>query len=241
MTAEMSCEQVREVAAEVALDIADGEERDAVLRHLSHCSECRRFVFELSSIGDELLSMLAPVREPSVGFESRVLSALGSKSGQTIRPLRDRRKRWVLATAVAAAVVVVAALGGLSVFIGTSDDRQLAQSYRATLEEGNGSFFAAAPLRGPSGREGTVFGYEGSPSWVVVTQQSLGDEHRVRVQVVTRDGRYLGLGDAVLGGSNQAWGRQLPVDLSTVLEIRFLGSQGERLFTATFDGENPWE
>jgi len=37
MTAEMGCEQVRELAPELALGIAEGEERDAALRHLDGC------------------------------------------------------------------------------------------------------------------------------------------------------------------------------------------------------------
>jgi hypothetical protein len=37
MTAELGCEQVRELAPELALGIAEGEERDAALRDLSGC------------------------------------------------------------------------------------------------------------------------------------------------------------------------------------------------------------
>jgi len=49
---------------------------------------------------------------------------------------------------------------------------------------------------------------------------------RFKVQVVTRDGRYLHLGEAVLGGAKGTWGGQLPVDLSAVDELRFVGSEG---------------
>ena len=43
---------------------------------------------------------------------------------------------------------------------------------------------------------------------------------------MTRDGRYLHLGEAVLGGAKGTWGGQLPVDLSAVDELRFVGSEG---------------
>ena len=73
MTSEMRCEQVRELAPELALDIAEGEERDAALRHLDGCGGCRQVVSELSSVGDELLQ-LAPAQDPPAGFDSRVLA-----------------------------------------------------------------------------------------------------------------------------------------------------------------------
>ena len=56
------------------------------------------------------------------------------------------------------------------------------------LAQGHGSFFAAAPLRGPTGTVGTVFGYQG----------------------LTRDGRHLPAGPAVLGGTHSTWGTQIP-------------------------------
>lgn len=241
MTAEMRCDEVRELAPELALDIVAGEERDAALRHLTGCPGCRRLVSELSSVGEELL-LLAPAHEPSLGFESRVLAALP----QPVMPPMDapapRRRRWVTAFAVAAALVLAAALGGGSAFLAGADDRRLADGYRSVLSEGQGSFFAAARLVGPQGRVGTVFGYEGRPSWIVATVRDPGLDRRVfEVRVVSRDGRYLELGEAVLGGDSAVWGRQIPVDLSAVQEIRFDGSDGRAVLTAAFGTASPWE
>jgi hypothetical protein len=239
MTGEMGCEQVRELAPELALGIAEGEERDAALRHLPGCAGCRQLVFELSSVGDELL-LLSPAQEPPLAFESRVLAAVAEPPRRQRLQTLARRRRW-LATA-AAAVVLAAGLGGGSVFLATAGDRQLADGYRAVLSQGQGSFFTAAPLQGPQGRVGTVFGYQGHPSWAMATlQPSIRQEGRFQVQVVTRDGRYLPVGDAVLGGAKRAWGGQLPVDLSAVHQLRFVGSDGRTVFAATFDADNPWD
>jgi hypothetical protein len=237
MNADMGCAQVRELAPELALGIAEGDERAAALRHLSACAGCRRLVSELSSVGDELL-LLAPAAEPPPGFESRVLGRLAAPP----RPRGIRLPRWRRLAAVAAAAVLAAALGGGSVFLATAGDRRLADGYQAVLRQGQGSFFAAAPLQGPGGRAGTVFGYQGQPSWAMVTlRPTIAAERRFRVQVLTRDGRYLAAGEAVLGGGQAAWGGQLPVDLSAVRELRLLGADGRVAFTATFDAANPWD
>jgi hypothetical protein len=237
MTTDMRCGEVRELAAELALDIAAGKERAAGMRHLNGCNGCRQLVAELSEINDELL-LSAPVREPPLGFESRVVGALSEPSQDRMQKVPTHRWRWL---AIAAALVIAAALGGGSMFMATADDRQLAQGYRDTLTEGQGSFFAAASLRGSNHRVGTVFGYEGQPSWVTVTLQPAPPAGRMfEVQVVTRDGRYIILGEVALGGDNEVWGSQIPVDLSAVSQLRFVGPEGRTAFTAAFDGDGPW-
>jgi hypothetical protein len=86
----MTCEEIRDLAPEIALGIADGEERAEALRHLSTCADCRRVVEQLSQVADELL-VLAPAQEPPPGFESRVVDAigLGRPTAPTPGPLVD--------------------------------------------------------------------------------------------------------------------------------------------------------
>src|SRR5581483_2559194 len=172
------CDELRELAPELALGIVDGEERAWALEHLADCPDCRRRVEELSEVADELL-LLTPHREPPVGFESRVLADALPK------PAPRRRSRLRLVLAPAAAALASAAI----VLAVVAPDLRLASHYRHTLDQANGKEFESYALRGPGGAHvGTVFSYEGSPSWV---QIDVDPGHRAgltRAALVTDDG-----------------------------------------------------
>src|SRR5918992_2308818 len=119
MTAESGCAEVRELIPELAIGIASGEDRARALQHLSRCAECRRELEQMSEVADELL-LLAPDREPPLGFETRVLGELAGT--------KRRRLRGVVLGAAAA--VALAALAGGIVYRTGSNDRLLAAEYR---------------------------------------------------------------------------------------------------------------
>ena len=124
MSADVRCDQVRELAPELALDIADGWERGLALRHLDGCVACRAFVAELSSVSDDLL-LLAPEHEPPDGFRERVLARIVGP--QALPPPR----RGMRPLTVAAVSLLALVLGAGSVWVATSDDRRIAGSYRS--------------------------------------------------------------------------------------------------------------
>lgn len=258
MSRNLGCEDVRELAPELALDVVDGEERHAALRHLADCPGCRRLVSELSSMSDAFL-LLAPSAEPPVGFESRVLDRLETPApppGQVrrrphlprwrARPrpgspgAMPRRRRLSPALAAVTAAILAAAIGVVSVLVATAEDRRLGGAYEALLAEGGGSFFTVAPFQGPTVRVGTAFGYQGRPSWLFVTLSAPAEEQRYRVRIVTGNARYVDLGEAVLGGKQSGWGRAIPVDLASVAELRFSKPGGREVLVARFRPQSPW-
>jgi hypothetical protein len=247
MNDDMSCEQVRALAPDLAIGIADGQERDAALRHAATCAECRHLISELSSVADDLL-LLAPSHQPPPGFASRTLARMVPSSPPPRRRAARRavrrtagRRPWVARLAVAASVAAALALGAGAVYQGTSGDRRLADSYRAVLAQGHGSFFAAAPLHGPTGTLGSVFGYQGQPSWLFATlSRPAARPERFDVQLVTRDGRQLSLGQAVLGGTHSTWGAGIPVNLAQVSQLRFEAADGNTTMIAYFSARSPW-
>nr|MDQ3641745.1 hypothetical protein [Actinomycetota bacterium] len=84
----LTCAQLEDVAAELALGTVAGAERAAALDHLAGCASCRNLVDQLARAADSLL-LLAPEAEPPPGFESRVLSRIAPVA----RPRRGRRRR----------------------------------------------------------------------------------------------------------------------------------------------------
>jgi hypothetical protein len=226
----MRCEQIRDLAPEIALGIADGEERAEALRHLSSCPECRRLMEQLSQVADELL-VVAPTQEPPAGFETRVVGA--------ITPQRRRRARWLtprwlaprFGPALAAAVVTAAVLIGVY-----SDDRRTAERYRETLAQADGQYFRAEPLTDEAGaRGGVAFGYQGSPSWLFLTVHPRHRDAVDRADLVTRGGRTIPVRSLELDPQG-SWGGAIPVPLSKVASIRLLGASAGEVLQASFAG-----
>jgi hypothetical protein len=225
----MGCEEMRELAPEIALGVLDGEQRAEALRHLATCADCRREVEQLSQVADELL-MLAPVQEPPAGFESRVVEAIG------LRPQPRRARRWTarrLVMRIGPALATAAVTAGVLVSV-YHDDHITAERYRDTLAHAHGQYFQAEPLRDDAGaRGGVAFGYQGSPSWLLVT---VGGAHRDDVaggELVTKDGRTIPL-PALELGRDGSWGGAIPVRLYRVSSVRLVGAGGAKLLQASF-------
>ena len=132
---------------------------------------------------------------------------------------------------VAAAATPTDAVALVAVY---HDDRVTADRYRSTLEQANGEYFHAEPLRdGTGARSGVAFGYQGRPSWMLVTVDR---SHRGQVasaELVTRDRRTIVLPRFELAPDG-SWGGAIPVNLYDVAAIRLLGdSPGEVLEAST--------
>lgn len=221
MSADDRCDEARESLSELALGIADGEERARVLAHVEDCADCRRELERQSVLADELL-VLAPEEEPPPGFEVDVLRSI-----QPPAPRRSILRPLAAVGAVAAAVAI--AVGAM--LIGTRDDRRLADQYRAALEEANGRYFSAAQLTDAAGRRGGVlFTYRGTPSWILVTVSPGFGASVDRAELVDRGGRRIPLASFRL--VDGAWGGTIPVDLQDVAAVHLVGKNGRSALVA---------
>ena len=223
----MGCEQTREIAAELALGITDGEERAQALRHLAECGECRQAVEEYSAVADELLT-LAPTQQPPAGFESRVLERLAPPA-----PPRSRRSLRRVFVPLAAAAAAAAVAAGV-IFGATSDDRRLADQYRETLAAAHGSYFTAARLRDAArAPAGLVYGYRGAQSWIYVGLYANHRSERYRVELTLKSGRRVPLPALRLDPATASGGQALPVDLREVATVRVVGDEPRDVLVAT--------
>jgi hypothetical protein len=213
------CSDTWETLPELALGIADGEQRALALEHLASCANCRRELEELSAIADDLLA-LAPEREPPPAFEARVLERLTARHAPA-RPPRLRLRRLGFAGAVLAG----AAAAAIAVTLAYAPDHRLATQYRAALDGAHGKYFQSARLRSPDGaRVGTVFAYEGSPSWLFYVLGGRYSTGLYREQLVTRSGRTVNLQPFRLASAS--WGVAIPVPLRDVALVRLARAEG---------------
>lgn len=208
-----SCAEIREVLPELALGIADGEQRALALEHAGGCTKCRRELEELSAIAEDLIA-LAPQREPPVGFEGRVLERLRRRQAPR-RPFRRGLRRLGFATAV----VTAAAVAAIATTLTYSSDRRLASQYRAALQGAHGQYFQTTHLRTADGSlVGTVFGYQGSPSWLFYLLDGRYSNGRYREQIVTRSGKLITLPPFRLVAAT--WGIATPIPLRDIARIK---------------------
>jgi hypothetical protein len=113
------------------------------------------------------------------------------------------------------------------------DDHVTAQRYRTTLEQANGKYFQAEPLRdGTGGEAGVAFGYQGSPSWMLVTVNPGHRDQVARAELITRDQRTIRLPGFELEPDG-SWGGAIPVNLYDVSAIRLVGDRPGQVLVAS--------
>lgn len=220
------CRETRNVLPELGLGVLTGEERARALHHLASCTACRAHLGDLREIADELL-LLVPPREPPAGFESRVLEQVGGRGRGARRP------RWRRLLVAAMAVLVAAAGSAAGLYLATGEDRELARHYRDALEQAGGSYFGGIALHDQRlQRVGTVFGYEGAPTWMVVVVDVPERSGEYEVVLVTRERERLPMGSLELSNGSGSWGRAIPVRLRDVAGVQLVNEEGESEFQA---------
>lgn len=230
----LTCAQLRETGAELALGILPARERAAAVAHLQHCPGCRDHVRELAHTADAMADLI-PDAEPPVGFETRVLQRIG------VRPAPDRSSRWprlVLAAAVVAAAFALG-LGGWA--LGQSTDERAPAAPTASAP-------APAPVPKPantlltadltsSGQYiGQAFAFTGPSPWVYmsVDAEDLTAEGTVRCQIQRADGSTATVGSFNLTDGYAQWGGPYPAGSAPVTGARLLAADGSIMASATF-------
>jgi hypothetical protein len=222
---EATHDEVRELAPELALGIAAGEQRARALAHMASCGECRTLVDDLSRTADSML-LLGPQKEPPIGFESQAISR--------VRGMRPRQR---LKIAALVASIVLVAIGATAIVMNsaTSRDRDLANRYLALLEgRSRGELFATALRTADGGRAGQVFAYEGTSNWIFIVVTARGG-NGVRDIVLTPRAQAAGttVGRVRLVDGRGSWGSTTGLDLRG-LRVQLIDGDGKSDFEGRF-------
>jgi len=220
-----TCDEVRELAPELALGIAAGEQRARALVHIATCTDCRTLVDELSRSADSLL-LLAPGKEPPIGFEALAV--------ERVRGLRPRR-RLKLAAAFAAAVLVSIGSTVAIMNAATARDRDLAERYLAILE-GKGELIASDLRTSDGGPAGQVYAYSGGANWLFIVVSAKSGTGIHDVVLIPREAGGVTIGKLRLVDGRGSWGSTTAFDLHN-LQVQLVGPDGRPAFEATFGSQ----
>ncbi|HVT78962.1 MAG TPA: zf-HC2 domain-containing protein [Acidimicrobiales bacterium] len=198
----LDCALARNLLPEYAAGALDGRDRSAVEAHLQACAECRTEADAFVEVADAVLG-LAPLAEPPVGFEAKVLSRVQGASA----PRRGRRVALRLLAAAAALLVVGLGLGRLSA---PSTSRDL----------------HTVALRAKGTYVGKAWVHAGTPGWIYVDMRSDESYPSLTLQVVDQSGHVTPVGDLALRAGHGTLGARSPVPVATIRTIRMIEPDG---------------
>lgn len=218
-----TCDEVRELAPELALGIAAGEHRARALVHTATCTPCRSLVEEMSRAADSML-LLAPEKEPPVGFEAHAA-----------RRVRGMRPKHRLRLAVAFASVALVCIGGTAAVMEAANarDSDLAERYLALLE-GKGELVAGQLFTADGGPAGQAFAYQGNTNWVFLVVNARGGSG-VHEVVLYPQGQPSGsrVGQMRIVDGRGSWGSTTGLNLRGT-RIQLLSGDGRPAFEGRF-------
>lgn len=221
----LTCGQLEELAAELALGTVSGAERAAALDHLAGCGPCRNLVDELARVADNVL-LLAPVAEPPPGFESRVLSRLGVAPAPAFRVVTPIRRRVLVGVAAA---VLVAGLSGVGAAWLAGDDRS-----PVSVAAGEVRTALAVDTAGHWTCRAVVYGE--NPTWLVVSLDRTDDLSAVFSVEAVHSGRSepVPMGTFAIDRGHGSFAKAVELPADGVETIRVLDAGGRVRYTMEF-------
>ena len=212
---EASCDQLRDLAPELALGTLDGRARADALAHVTRCPACREELRRHTEVLDELLGTV-PSLEPPAGFESRTLERIARE--RTAAAPGRRRRRRATAAAVAAAVAVAVGVAGYEV--GAHRDRS-PELRQGTLVS------AGHPV-------GTAYLYGGTYPFVYMGVSVGSGESRLTCELEAGRRVVATVGTFSLTRGAGWWGAPVPVRGAPITGARLVDAAGATVAEATF-------
>jgi anti-sigma-K factor RskA len=230
----MTCDDVRDLLGAYALGILAPDEHEAVDRHLDRCPDCRYELAQLDGVVDALGTAPLPA-PPSPALRARLLQNIQpipvpypTPTPLTPLPATDTQRstvialpRWMVWSAAAAAVLLIAGVAALAVLLaGERDDRESAQSASAQLAAYLSAGGQVTKLREAT-TDGHYYGHgtlvtapKMSPLVIVAGCSPTSDDRIYRVWAARGDDRTR-VGELKVSGSGEGW---IEVNLDDSLE-----------------------
>jgi hypothetical protein len=204
---------------EFALGTLSGRSRSLVLSHLESCAHCTAESESFADAADTLL-WLAPEAEPSLGFETRVITRFRGSDGQ--RHSDRRRRISVLAVAAMLVAVVGVGVGAVATSTGNGDRPSATQR----------------PSTGHLTFDGRVLGdvtiSAGNPSWMTMTVDTGKLSGVVWCEVTFANGRSETVGKFTIAHGYGSWVAPIKASGRSVRSARIVNANGTVLARATF-------
>lgn len=215
----LTCAQLEDLAAELALGTISGAERAAALDHLAGCAPCRNLVDQLARAADSLL-LLAPETEPPPGFESRVLSRMRVAASPVIS-LASRRRRRALVGVAAVALVAGLSVGGAAVL---DDDRRPSDVRTALASDVGGRWTCRAVV------------YGDDPTWLVVSLDRTDDLSATFSVEAVHTGRPtpVPVGALTIDQGHGTFARPIELPADDIQSVRVLDANGAVRYEVRF-------
>ena len=218
----LTCAQLEERAAELALGTVSGAERAVALDHLAACGSCRNLVDQLARVADDLL-LLAPVAEPPPGFESKVLSQLGV-APEPAAPVSSVRRRILVGVAAAALVAGLSGVGAM--WMADDDPRPVASGeIRTALSvDDEGRWRCRAVIYGEN------------PTWLVVSLDRTDDLSATFSVETVHAGREtpVPVGTFAIERGHGSFAKAVDVPADGLERVRVLDAGGRVRYTMEF-------
>lgn len=216
----MTCGELADVAAELALGALTGRERALALAHLEACEACQEAIRQLMTTADQLPGLL-PARDPSPEFEAAVMEWIDLIPPSRVQERGSRKARLGCLLAAAGMLVGVGAgAAGWGV-------RDIAPPVVYPLA----SAVLAAPGHHTVGR---AFAYHAAPGWIFVWVNLGPGGRAVTCQLIGPGGQVATVGTFWLADGRGSWGGPVPVVPGWPAAIRLVAAGGTVLAIARF-------
>jgi anti-sigma factor RsiW len=218
---QLGCDEMAELAPELALGTLTGPERAEAVEHLASCPDCQHRVAELAHVVDSLL-VLAPEDDPSPDLEARVLArTVGEQPADGVLERRSPWRRRVLVGSIAAAVLAVLAFTIVPLVRDDGDEADTVRTAVAT--EDGGRSVCRAVIN------------EVDPAWLFVSLDEPGEGRAgYDVEIRFESGETARVGRLDLRDGHGELAVTLDLQGGRAHSVRLIGADGEFGYEARF-------